>query len=375
MIRLQASVSKGWLHANAGFQFPEKYYLDPLFRYEQDRKIDAYLRTRFPSTPLYNMEDNLVQQDYVVPNQVLFDAMQPNLLVAALLGASFHFDNGLDPDVNGAPLAEIHSADELPSPERLLDHPLLDDFRKRFAELSRERPDLRPIPPFFWDTSGRGTIHGIITTSFKLVGQNIFLLMSDRKELVHAIHRWIVDCYTVLLRHFSEAGRLPITSVHVGECSGIMLSPSKFEEFVVPYLTLLGREFGALRLHSCGNSDRLLPAMARVENVRILDVGSGTSLAKIRGLFGPSMEINTFPALQLLRRGMDREAVLEWYDKIREDNAGGPLQIAFHLEEDYDLENCLAIHEAVQNDQAAPCSATIPAVTEGTLVNVCVTNI
>jgi len=359
MIRLQASVSKGWLHANAGFQFPEEYYLDPLFRYEQDRKIDAYLKARFPSTPMYNMEDNLVQQNYVVPNQVLFDAMQPNLLVAALLGASFHFDSGLDPDVSGPPLAELDSADPLPPPESLLDHPLLEDFRTRFTKLSSEHPDLRPIPPFFWDTSGRGTIHGIITTSFKLVGQNIFLWMSDGKELVHAIHRWIVDCYTVLLRHFSDFGNLPITSIHVGECSGIMLSPPKFEEFVVPYLTLLGREFGVLRLHSCGNSDRLLPAMAKVENVRILDVGSGTSLAKIRELFGSAMEINTFPAMQLLQRGTSREAVLEWYGKIREDNAGGPLQIAFHLEEDYDLDNCLAIHDAVQNDTVVSWSASV----------------
>ena len=43
MIAIQTSVSKGWLHAEGGFSFDEPYYLDPLYRWAQDRAIDRFL--------------------------------------------------------------------------------------------------------------------------------------------------------------------------------------------------------------------------------------------------------------------------------------------------------------------------------------------
>ena len=99
------------------------------------------------------------------------------------------------------------------------------------------RPDLRVIPPFFWDESGRATIHGIITTSLKLTGDNIMVMMMSDPDLTHAIHQWIADAYVILIKHFAALGNLALTSVHVGECSGTMISPELFEEFIVPYIS------------------------------------------------------------------------------------------------------------------------------------------
>ena len=83
MITIQASVSKGWLHRHGGFEFNQKYYSDPYFRMQQDQECHKFVKKRFPDLPIYNMEDNLVQAEYVIPDMMLVGASQPNMIIAA----------------------------------------------------------------------------------------------------------------------------------------------------------------------------------------------------------------------------------------------------------------------------------------------------
>ena len=174
----------------------------------------------------------------------------------------------------------------------LLEHPLIRRLDAQIATVRRGRPDLRVIPPFFWDTSGRATIHGFITTSLKLYGEDVFVRVYDDSEFVAALDDWITTAYIALIRHFSSLADLPITSVHIGECSGTMLRPAHYERFVIPYASRLGRELGPVRLHSCGRSDHLLAAIAQIENLGSLDTGSNTSVAAIRARFGADFRID-----------------------------------------------------------------------------------
>lgn len=352
MISIQTSVSKGWLYAEGGFRFDERYYFDPLYRWEQDRAIDRFLAERFPVHPFHNMESNLVQGAYFSPNQVLVGGIQPNLIIGACLGAAFVFPPDKDSDIAGRPLDALLDPADLPAPTSLLDHPLIRQFDAQIEALRRERPDLRVIPPFFWDTSGRATIHGFITTSLKLYGEAIFLRVYDDPDFVAALHDWITDVSSTLIQHFSRLGDLPVTSVHIGECSGTMLRPAHYQRFVVPYASRIGRELGPVRLHSCGRSDHLLPAMAGIENLGSLDTGSNTSAAAIRARFGPDFQIDLAPPVELLLEGADRGGVVAWLENVLAENAGGPLHIGFHLEPGYSVENCLAIHKALRAHRA-----------------------
>lgn len=164
-------------------------------------------------------------------------------------------------------------------------------------------------------------------------------------ELVKSIHTWITDVYITVIRYFSELGNLPLTSVHVGECSGTMLDEYTYREFVTPYISQLGREFGAIRLHSCGNADHVMDPICEVENLQIIDTGSNTSLAAIRSRMGKDFEINVFPPVEVLGAGSKTEDIRRWLHKTLEDNNGGKLKIEYHLEPDYNWENCRFIHE------------------------------
>jgi hypothetical protein len=348
MIKIQASVSKGWLNKHGGFAFPDQYYLDPIFRWEQDKKINRFIREQFPGYAIYNMEDNLVQASYVKDNQVLVGAIQPNMILAAVLGAQFSFFEDTDSDVLGKPLEFISSIDELPSLDTILEHPLIREMESQIQAIREKNPGLQVIPPFFWDESGRATIHGVITTSLKLTGDNIMMIMMSDPELAHAIHQWIVDAYVILIRHFAALGNLQVTSVHVGECAGTMISSELYEEFVVPYISQLGDKLGSVRLHSCGISNHLIGPASHIRNLTIIDTGSGTSIRKIRETMGPDFEINVFPPVDVLVRGVPESRVISWLDTTLAENQGGPLQIAYHMEADYELRNGLVIHEELE---------------------------
>ena len=349
MIKIQASVSKGWLNKNGGFVFPDQYYFDPFFRWEQDKRINRFVSEQFPNYAIYNMEDNLIQAPYVNENQVLVGAIQPNMILAAILGAQFSINEDKDSDVLGRPLENITRIDELPSLDSILEHPLIKDLEKQIQTLKDSHPELKVIPPFFWDESGRATIHGVITTSLKLTGDNIMMTMLADPDLAHAIHQWIVDAYVILIQHFAALGNLTVTSVHVGECAGTMISSELYDEFVVPYISQLGDKLGTIRLHSCGISDHLIKPSSSIHNLKIIDTGSATSISGIREIMGTNFEINVFPPFEVLLHGVPQSDTIAWLDKTLSENQGGPLQIAYHLEPDYDIQNCLAIHNELEN--------------------------
>ncbi len=345
MITVQASVSKGWLHKHGGFVFNDRYYMDPYYRMQQDEKCHNFIREKFPDYPLYNMEDNLVQAKHVVPDMMLVGAIQPNMIIAAALGAEFVFTPDKDSDVKGFPLKDVKAVTELPSVSDTLQLPFIKNLEKQLLDAREKYPDLTIIPPFFWDLSGRATIHGIVTTSMKFIGSDIFTKMMIEPDLVKGIHKWITDVYIAVIRHFSQLGDLPVTSVHVGECSGAMLDEPSYREYVTPYISQLGREFGAIRLHSCGHSDHIIDPICEIENLEIIDTGSNTSLVLIRERMGREFEINDVPPVEILVESAEKEDMVQWLDQTLKDNDGGKLKLGYHLEPDYNLENCRYIHE------------------------------
>ena len=345
MISFQASISKGWLHEHGGFEFTEKYYMDPIYRRLHDKEMDDFIRKDFGYYPIYNMEANLMQADNTYDNHVLIGGIQPNLILAKVLGADFVYYPDKDMDVSGNPLADISSPDILPEPAEILKHPFIQKLDVQIAWIKQKHPEFEIIPPFFWDNSGRATIHGIITTSFKLIGDQAMMMIIMDPDLLHIIHQWIADVYIVLIDYFSKQANFPVTSIHVGECSGTMISNDQYLEFITPYVSQLGRTFDNVKLHSCGHSDHILKAISEIENLSIVDTGSNTSVAKIRELVGFDFEINIEPPVKLMLEDTSEEDLVYWLKNTLEENQGGPLKIVLHLDIGYSVQNCMRIYD------------------------------
>jgi hypothetical protein len=270
-------------------------------------------------------------------------------------GAEFFCDDDKDSDISVRPLeALLESPEKLPPVESFLESPLIKGFDKQILMLMETKPDFRVIPPYFWDLSGRAGIHGFITTSMKLFGENIFLLMMDDPELVKKIHEWIADVFSGLVKHFSSLANIAVTSVHIGECTGTILSPDQYREFVVPFANFVGRRFGDLRWHSCGDSDHLMEPLSEIENLKVLDTGSKTSVGTIREELGSDLQIDVAPPVEVLLEKEDPKEIDFWLDKTLEENDGGPIKITYHLEPGYSLKTCLRLHDILDEKGIVP---------------------
>jgi hypothetical protein len=64
---------------------------------------------------------------------------------------------------------------------------------------------------------------------------------------------------------------------------------------------------------------------------------------------GRDFVIHVAPPMELMMGGVPREEILGWLDQTLYENNGGPLQIAYHIEQDYEIGNCLALHDELEN--------------------------
>ncbi len=344
MITITGTLSKAWMNRALGVAFDRDYYFDPAKRHAVDCRCNEYAAETFPGMAVFYSESNLGRMDYWGKNQVLIGGIQPNMILGMLLGANFVPADDRDADITPGGLKNKEPGD-LPAPEALRNHDLVRLFDKQIQSV--RRGGLQPIPPFFWDSSGRAVIHGVLTTAQKLWGESIFMDMLTEPAKCQRLLNWIADAYIVLCRYFAQAADLPITDVHVGECSCCMVGPALVEEFVAPITSRIGEALGPVRFHSCGTSTHLLGALTRVNPLGSLDFGSETSVGKARELFGPEMPITIAPSPQDMS-AESTEPILDWAKRVHEENAGGHLGYVFHLEPSYNIETIYALADFVR---------------------------
>jgi len=85
-------------------------------------------------------------------------------------------------------------------------------------------------------------------------------------------------------------------------------------------------------VHQIEKSDHILGDVSKIENLNIIDTGSGTSVKKIREMMGKKFEINLFPPVELLLKELPREDILKWLDQSLRENQSGFIKFAYHLD-------------------------------------------
>jgi hypothetical protein len=346
MITVSGTLSKAYLAKALGVAFDQEYYFDPQQRYAVDSLCHEYAANHFPGMRLFYSESNLGQIDYWNMNQILIGGIQPNMILGMLLGAEFLPQDHRDADITAGCLLGKSPAD-LPAPDTLLDHPLVKLFDEQFFQVQNEsQGKLLPIPPFFWDRSGRATIHGVLTTAQKFLEEDFFVdLLTDPKKDLEIMY-WIAEAYMALCKHYANIADLPITGMHIGECSSCMVHPDLIERFVIPVTSKIGRELGPVRYHSCGPSTHYLPMFAKIDNLISLDLGGDTSMQTVREIFGVEMPINVSPMPQDMTANTP-DAILTWVKRILDENNGGNLEFLYHVEPSYNLDTILAFIDFV----------------------------
>jgi len=343
MIRIQASVSKGWLARCAGMSFDESYYFNHYERRKRDQEIARFLEEVFPVYKIHNLESNLVELEYYQVSQLQVGGIQPNLILGMLLGAEFIPYSDQDADISLCPLEGLVSAEDLPPPQSLIENPIIQQWTREVT-LLKQKESVPIIPPFFWDTGGRAVIHGFFTSACKFLGQRAIYAVYDEPELLRKLFSWMHHAWKALIFHFADAAGFSVKTLHIGECSATMISPETYRYFLVPSIGAMAESIAPVRLHHCGDCTYLLDEIASIAGISSLDVGSPTSVSQIRNLLGNTVLIDVMPPVQLLQQS-DVSKIDQWMDTILQENQGGPLRFNYHLEPGYDPQTHLQIHE------------------------------
>lgn len=134
------------------------------------------------------------------------------------------------------------------------------------------------VPPRVPDMQGPLNVASMIWE------QGEFLLaMYDSPEAVHHLLGLVTDYTIAVYRHFRDAYEaanlvswpfiyMP-RSMGVGMTEDFMhlLSPALYEEFGLPYVNRIAREFGGLYIHCCGVFKQHWPVVSKIHNLRGLD--------------------------------------------------------------------------------------------------------
>jgi len=120
-----------------GVKFDRDYYFEPKRRYAIDTQCNEYAAERFRGMRLFYSESNLGQFDYWGNGQIQIGGIQPNMILGMLLGADFIPQDSYDADIAPGCLAG-RSLVDLPSPESLLEHPLIVLFDEQIRQVQED---------------------------------------------------------------------------------------------------------------------------------------------------------------------------------------------------------------------------------------------
>lgn len=173
-----------------------------------------------------------------------------------------------------------------------VDHLQYPDFRRSglmplahefYENISRLLPDdFRVIFPE-WD-------RGPFGMAIALRGmENVLKDMIMRPDLVHKLMRFVTESRIRWTRDRSSflGHRVEKGDMYDDEVNSPMLSPNRFEEFVLPYeLQLCEFHGGIYYWHSCGNVAPLVKELRKIPSLDYLHVGPWTDLRAVLDVFG-----------------------------------------------------------------------------------------
>ncbi|MDL5053149.1 uroporphyrinogen decarboxylase family protein [Oscillatoria laete-virens NRMC-F 0139] len=148
-----------------------------------------------------------------------------------------------------------------------------------------------------------GWVEGPCAEGADLRGINHLMMdFLDDPGFVHDLFAFNVEMAIAFARVQVDAGA---DYIGVGDAAASLIGPRIYEEFVFPHqkrlVDAIHRMGLPVRLHICGNTEKILPGIARL-GVEIFDLDFCVPMARARELMGPDQVIfgNIDPVRQLL---------------------------------------------------------------------------
>ena len=183
--------------------------------------------------------------------------------------------NGDDPAVLGFVIQTLSDIEKIKMPDPYTDGQMPKVLE--FIDYAKKNSDL-PI--------GLTDMNSPLSTLMQICGyENAFIWMFDEPDAIHHLMSVITEAFISWVKiqkqhsghDLDETGGLQgVVSprgvgVWVSDDDLITMTPSHYEEFVVPYYSRIFKEFGGGHVHYCGNGNHQTDNLLKIEKIRAIN--------------------------------------------------------------------------------------------------------
>jgi MtaA/CmuA family methyltransferase len=198
-----------------------------------------------------------------------------------------------------------------------------------------------------------GWIEGPCAEAADLRGINHLMLdFYDDPAFVRDLFEFALELGLRFAKAQVEAG---VDIVGIGDAAASLVGPQIYEEFVLPYEKRLVDGLHAMntkvRLHICGNTQRILPAIAKLR-CDIVDVDFKVSLAEARKVLGSEQVLaGNIDPVRTLRNGTPQSVAAAIAECHREAGSHYIIAAGCEVPRDTPVANVFAMTSSPQDDQ------------------------
>jgi hypothetical protein len=269
-LRVSLGFEPAWYSRRCAVKFTDRWHRDPEYRYETLKAMKAELVSSFPSVPYWNLEDN---RDLATVSGVYGAYPIPHAFGIPLIYGEDRWPS-LDPECRLS-LEEIEKLEA----DEVLGSPVIEDIFRQMDQIEQR-----------W-----GVIHGylnwqgVLNNAFNLRGQEIFLDMFDKPELVRRFFTVIAEVMiklALMIQERQRASGFAVDQFSVSNCVMNMISPDAYAEFVRPLDARIAGSFERFGVHTCNwDVTPYIEVLAELPKLGYLDMGMMSDMRRVRETF------------------------------------------------------------------------------------------
>ena len=273
-IRVSMGFTPRWFNRRLGITFSEKWHLNPEYRYETLVKMKEYLYEIYPSVPQFKIQKN----GNIEQTCATISGVHGIMVIPMLYGIKPIYRNDCWPDS---------------IPGQYMDKGQIGRLsRFNLQQNSAVRQLLEQmyfIEKKWGKVSGYLNYQGILNIAMKIRGNDILTDMYDDPEFVHHFFNHIACTIldmSKLIQSYQRRTGFDVDLLSLSNCTINMISPSLYEEFILPYDQMLSKEYPRFGIHTCNwNITPYVSALAKIGKIGYIDMGMMSELKKVREAF------------------------------------------------------------------------------------------
>jgi len=288
--RVSLGFEPAWFTRRCEVAFTDRWHLDPEYRYKTLKAMKAELHRAFPSVPYWDPDSD---RDLATISGVY--GAYP---IAHAFGIPLIYGEDRWPALDPERRLSLEDIENLEA-DRVLNSPVVEDIFRQMDLIEQQ-----------W-----GVIHGylnwqgVLNNAFNLRGQEIFLDMFDKPDLVRHFFAVIAEVMIALASRIQERQRasgFPVDQFSVSNCVMNMISPDSYAEFLRPLDTKIAGSFERFGVHTCNwDVTPYIEVLAELPKLGYLDMGMMSDMRRVRETFPDTYRAVLYSPVKLQEAGLE----------------------------------------------------------------------